>query len=490
MARGKGEGAQEWDLLVIGGGSAGIVGAKTAARLGARVALVERDKTGGDCLWRGCVPSKSLLASAHAAAAAGRLSAAGVYPQPPRIDFPAIRTDIARKIAHIEPIDSPQALEDAGVHVISGQARFSSRRTITVEDRTIAFRHALLATGARPAVPSIPGLSESSYLTSDSLWDLAELPERLVVLGGGSIGCELGQAFARLGSSVVIVDSAPHILPREHADAAAVVAESLTADGVRVAAGVAVQEVFSSAGDAGFLRISTASVSEDIPFDRLLVAVGRTPNTAHLGLDTAGVRLGERGFVEVSASLRTSNPRIWAAGDLTGHPQFTHTAGSHGSLAASNAVLGLSRKAQTDAIPRITFTDPEVASVGVSGVSADGATTITRTHDHVDRAVTDGRVDGFSELTLDRKGRILGATIVGPRAGESLAEVVVAMKSGMTVRGLAGVMHAYPSYGDGVWAAAVQQASTALETPAARRFTRLLRRWSRWKSSLTSSRDM
>nr|MBA2696804.1 FAD-dependent oxidoreductase [Actinomycetota bacterium] len=319
-----------WDLVVVGGGTAGIVGAKTAAQLGARVLLIERERPGGDCLWTGCVPSKALLAAAAAAANARTAGRFGVDVSEVRVDFARVMQHVHGAIAHIAPIDSPEALREAGVEVLTGEAVFTGASTVEVDGQSIAFRQALIATGAAPAVPPIPGLRETAYLTSETIWDLTELPDDLVVLGGGSIGVELGQAFARLGSSVTVVEGLPRIMSREDEYAAALVAAALADDGVRVLTGQPVARVESGAETGGTLVLADDT---RVPFGRLVVAVGRSPRTSDLGLEPAGVEVGKGGYLTVDDHLRTTNKRIWAAGDLTGHPQFTHTAGVHGATA-------------------------------------------------------------------------------------------------------------------------------------------------------------
>jgi pyruvate/2-oxoglutarate dehydrogenase complex dihydrolipoamide dehydrogenase (E3) component len=466
-----------YDLAVIGGGSAGIVGAKTAASLGARVVLIERERTGGDCLWTGCVPSKTLIASAHAAAVARTAHQFGIDVGPVAVDFPAIMQRVHRAIADIEPLDSPATLEQAGVTVLTGHARFTGEGRLQVDNTVVPYRRALLATGARPTVPAIPGLESVPYLTSDTLWGVQSLPGRLVILGGGSIGCELGQAFARLGSEVTIVEGLPRILPREDSYASEVVLASLQADGVLIHTGQRAVSVSATGDGSGTLIITDSETTTPVAFDQLLVAVGRAPNTGDTGLDAAGVILDDRGFVVVDPMLRTTNRRIWAAGDLTGHPQFTHAAGVHGSLAASNAVLGLRRRVDLRAMPRVTFTDPEVAAVGATTEATDlpeGLRQITRDHRDVDRAVTDGSIDGFARLAVDRRGRIAGATIVGPRAGESLAELTLALRKRLRTRDLAATIHPYPTYADGPWKVAIDDMQARLSSPGTRRATGLL----------------
>ncbi len=469
-----------WDLLVVGGGTAGIVAAKTAAGFGASVLLVERERMGGDCLWTGCVPSKAILSAAAKAATARRSSAHGVHVDSVEVDFPAVMKHVRTAVATIEPADSVEAMEAAGVRVGTGDLTFTGRRTARVGGTEIAFRQAVLAMGASPAVPPVPGLADAvasgHALSSDTVWDLADLPARLVVLGGGSIGCELGQAFARLGAAVTVLDAAPGLLPREDPDAAAVVTDALREDGITVLTGAAVRRVVPNTAHgatgavpgAGGRLVLDGDV--ELVYDRLLVAVGRSPRTTGLGLDAAGVHVDARGVVVVDKALRTDNPRIWAAGDITGHPQFTHTAGVHASTAASNAVLGLRRAAQTTAIPRVTFTEPEVAAVGVPATAAEGRPgwrVVTRWHHEVDRAVAEADTAGFARLVLDGKGRVRGATVVGPRAGESLAELVLAVRLGLRSRDLAGTVHAYPTYGDGPWNAAIADVRAQLAAPRA-----------------------
>ncbi len=467
-----------WDLVVIGGGTAGIVSAKTAARLGASVLLVERDAPGGDCLWTGCVPSKSLLAAAESAAAARRATRFGVEAPVVEVDFTRVMAHVHGAIARIAPTDSAEALEAAGVRVRRGTARFTSRSSVVVDGDEVRFRQAVLATGAAPAVPGIPGLAEAQPMTSDTVWGLEQLPTQLAVLGGGSIGCELGQAFARLGSQVTIVEGDDRILPREDRHAAEVLATSLSTDGVKVATGHGVVNVTGRSGDRGTLELDDGSL---VDFDHLLVAVGRSPRTASLGLEAAGVETDERGFVTVSPLLQTTNPRVWAAGDLTGHPQFTHLAGVHASTAASNAVLGLRRKVSTTAVPRVTFTHPEIAAVGLGTERPPQGLVVRHWSDeHVDRAVAESSTDGFTRLVVDKRGRILGATVVGPRAGEALAELTLAVRQGLRTRDLAGTTHPYPTYGDGPWNATiadVQQRLTHPGTALAIRALATVRRW-------------
>ncbi len=469
---------EPWDLLVVGGGTAGIVGAKTAARLGARVLLVERERTGGDCLWTGCVPSKALLAAAGVAASARNGHRLGIEVAEVSVDFARVMDHVRSAIQHIAPIDSVEALEKASVSVRTATAHFTGPDTAEIDGVPVRFRQALVATGAAPAIPPIAGLSDVDYLTSDTVWGMTELPAELMVLGGGSIGCELGQAFARLGSRVTVVEGAARILPREDPLAAAELARTLVDDGVEIHTGSGVARVEPTGPGAGVLHLESG---QQLEFTRLLVAVGRAPRTSEVGLPAAGVEVDDRGFVVVDALLRTTNPRIWAAGDLTGHPQFTHTAGVHASLAASNAILGVRRRVDLTAVPRVTFTDPEVAAVGVDTDRVPaGLRTIDWSHSHVDRAVAEGSFGGFARLVIDKRGHVLGATVVGPRAGETLGELTLAITRGLTTRDLAGVTHAYPTYNDGPWNAAISDVQDQLERPGTRRALSVLARVRGW----------
>lgn len=455
---------EPWDLVVLGGGTAGIVAAKTAAGLGSDVLLIERHRTGGDCLWTGCVPSKALLGRAH-------------QPDASATDFAAAMAHVHASIAAIEPIDSPDDLRAAGVTVVHGDGEFTGPRSLTVNGTEVRFRHTVLATGSSPVVPTIPGLEKTDVLTSDSVWSLTTRPEQLLVIGAGSIGCELGQAFARLGTAVTIVESGARILPNDDADAAAILLSVLTADGAAVRTGVSV-----TGFDGAIAALSDGGTVEA---SHVLLAVGRRPNTAGFGLDRAGVELGPHGHAIVDKRLRTTSRRIWAAGDVTNNPAFTHVAGVHGSQAATNAVLGVRRSVDLATVPRVTYTQPEVAAfgvglddVGLGGVGSGGANGrfIARTvlHDEVDRAIVEERTDGFSRLVLNRRGRIVGATIVSPRAGESLAEVVLAARHQLRARDIAASMHAYPTYADGVWKAALAQLQDDLARPWLRRVVKML----------------
>ncbi|GAA1348422.1 dihydrolipoyl dehydrogenase family protein [Arthrobacter roseus] len=335
-------------------------------------------------------------------------------------------------------------------------------------------------------VPPIPGLDEAPMVTSETVWDLVELPQRLVVIGGGPIACELGQAFARLGSAVVMLVRS-EILPKEDRDAAAIVRASLQEDGVEIVEGVEAESVSTShddggSNDDGHSR-STIHTGDGRAFDAdvILVAVGRKARTEGLGLEHVRVEYDDAGHVLVDAGMRTSNPRIWAAGDVTPHPDFTHLAGVYASTAASNAVLGVHRSVST-IVPRVTFTSPEVAAVGLTKADGKDQTTSTIQHAHTDRAITEEQTSGFTRLVIGKGGRILGGTIVGPRAGESLAELTLAVHQKLTTRDLAGVTHPYPTYNDALWNAAIADARTALDSPLVRTAMTGLVKFNRWRN--------
>lgn len=467
---------EEWDLAVLGGGTAGIVAAKTAGRFGARVLLVESARTGGDCLWTGCVPSKSLIAAAHAAQSVRTADQYGVHTGPTTIDDAAVLAYVRSSITRIEPVDSPAAISAAGATVVAGRAEFTGPATLRVTDdagtRLARFRWALIATGSAPALPTVPGLAQADPLTTDTLWDLTELPRRMAILGGGPIGCELGQALARLGVEVTLVELADRLLGKEEPEVGALIAERLRAEGVTVVTGTGVDRVTD-----GTLHLHGG---ETIEVDRILVATGRRPRTTDLGLAAAGVRCDEQGHVVIDDRMRTSNRRIYAAGDVTGTLPFTHVAGVQGGYAATNALLGLRRRIDYAAVPWVTFTDPEVARVGATLAQArhrhgTRAHAQRLSHDHVDRAITDRRTDGFTQLVSGPGGRLLGATVVSPRAGESIAELAAAIRRGAKVRDVAGTVHPYPTYADGPWNASLAQLRADLTAPLPARATAALR---------------
>ncbi len=474
------EGRGVYDLVVLGGGTAGLVSAAGAAGLGARVALVERALLGGDCLNTGCVPSKALLRSARVVGETRRAAALGVrLPAPADVDFAAVMERMRRRRAAISPNDSAARLRDLGVDVFLDTARFTGRRTVQVGDRTLRFGRAIVATGGRPAAPAVPGLDTVPFLTSENLFWLTERPARLAIIGGGPIGCEMAQAFARFGTAVTLFEAAPHVLPREDPDAAAIVGRRLVADGVRIETGVHLTRVErGSAGPAiHFTRGEAAAVVEA---DALLVAAGRAPNVETLDLEAAGIRHSAKG-IDVDDRLRTTNPRVFAAGDVCSAWQFTHVADAMARIAIQNALFYGRKRVSALTIPWCTYTDPEVAHVGVSWTAAaesgSAIETITVPLAEVDRAVIDDDTDGFLRVHHE-KGRLRGCTIVGPAAGELIGEAAYAVTHGGTLGRLSATIHPYPTVGEAFRKAGDAYRRTQL-TPAVRRWMGRYFAWTR-----------
>ena len=441
----------DYNLVVIGAGSAGLVSAYIAATVKAKVALIERGRMGGDCLNTGCVPSKALIRSARLLADARNSQRYGIGRMDVEVDFAQVMERVQSVIAQIEPHDSIERYTQLGVEVIQGDARIVSPWEVEVDGKRISARSLIIATGARPLVPPLPGIESVDYLTSDNLWELRKQPKRLVVLGGGPIGCELSQAFARLGSEVTQVEMAPRLLPREDVDAADQVAASFRADGVNVRTSCKALRVERD-GDGGRLVCEFEGDEVEFAFDRLLVALGRTANVKGFGLEELGVALGKRGTVDVDALMRTNYPNILVAGDVAGPYQFTHVAAHQAWYAAVNALVApfWSFKVDYRVIPWATFTEPEVARVGLSEDEARAkgiAVEVTKYGlDDLDRAIADSAEHGFVKvLTAPGNDRILGAMIVGDHAADLLAELVLAMKHGIGLDKLLGTIHTYPT---------------------------------------------
>ncbi|WP_462113952.1 FAD-dependent oxidoreductase [Lysobacter xanthus] len=445
----------DYNVVVIGAGSAGLVASYIGSTVGAKVALIERDRMGGDCLNTGCVPSKALLRSAHVAAQVRDAKRYGVSCGSVDVDFAAVMQRIRDVIARVEPHDSRERYTGMGVDVISGDATIRTPWAVEVCGRTITARSIVLATGAKPTVPPIAGLDAVEPLTSDTVWNLRERPHRLLVLGGGPIGCELAQAFARLGCTVVLVERADRLLVREDPEASACLKSVFDAEGIDVRLGHSADRVEAAAGGSGTLVCTHDGVEVRIPFDRILVALGRTPNAHGFGLEVLGVRIEENRTVGTNAFLRTSVPSIFAAGDVAGPYQFTHVAGHQAGYAVLNALLRPWWRFRQDlrVVPWATFTDPEIARVGLTEGEAREkgiAFEVTRYGlDDLDRAIADGRDSGFVKVvTAHGSDRILGATIVGARAPELLAELVLAMKHGLGLSKLLSTIHVYPTYSE------------------------------------------
>jgi len=458
------------NLIVIGAGSGGLVTAYIAAAAKARVTLVEAAAMGGDCLNTGCVPSKTLIRTARVANDLRHADALGFKDVAGTVDFAAAMARVRAAIRTIAPHDSPERYRSLGVDVVEGYARIVSPWAVEIDtaggQQTLTARSLVIATGSRPAVPDVPGLDGSGYLTSDTIWNLTALPGRLVVLGGGPIGCELAQCFARLGATVVLVEQGAALLAREDADVSAPVAEAMIADGVEILLGHAALRCERLA-DARRIVVRPLDDSDGervIPFDALLVAVGRSPRVTGFGLEELGVRLTPTRTIEHDPYLRTNFPNIHAVGDVAGPWQFTHTAAHQAWYAAINALFGSLKRFRVDdsVIPWAVFTDPEVARVGLSEAEARERgidVEVTRFgFDESDRAITDGATTGgIKVLTMGGKDRIVGAAIVGAHAAELLAEYVLAMKHGLGLGKILGTIHIYPTFAEvnksvaGVW---------------------------------------
>ncbi len=450
------------NLVVIGAGSAGLVAALIAATVKAKVTLIERGRMGGDCLNTGCVPSKSLLRSAKMLSYIGRAKEYGFKSASVEFDFAEVMERVQRIIRTIEPHDSVERYTGLGVDCVMGDATIASPWSVRVGDREIKTRNIVIATGGSPFVPPIPGLAEARYYTSETIWDIRELPRRFVVLGGGPIGCELAQAFRRFGAAVTLVEQAQRLLLREDPEISAFMEGRFAAEGIEVLAGYQAVRV-ESAGAEWTLVCAPAKDGEEraVPFDALLVAVGRRPNTAGLGLEEVGVALGEQGDVAVDEYLRTSVPTIYACGDAIAPHQFTHTASHEAWYAAVNALFSPLWKFKADysVIPWTTFTDPEVARVGLSEQQAeqDGIPVEATRYDlaQLDRALADEEGHGFVKvLTPPGKDRILGAAIVGHHAGDLMAEFVAAMQHGIGLKKVMGTIHIYPTLAEATKATA------------------------------------
>jgi pyruvate/2-oxoglutarate dehydrogenase complex dihydrolipoamide dehydrogenase (E3) component/uncharacterized membrane protein YdjX (TVP38/TMEM64 family) len=484
----------DYNMVVIGAGSAGLVASFIAATTKARVALVEEGRLGGDCLYTGCVPSKALIRSAKLASHIARAADLGMADASARVDFAAVMDRVRRVIETIEPHDSVERYTGLGVEVVPGRARLTSPWTIDVESpsgrRTLTTRNIVIATGARPFVPPIPGLAEVGCLTSDTVWSLRERPKRLVVLGGGPIGAELAQAFARLGSEVTIVEVAARLLLREDPEVSALIRERFEREGVRVLTDHTAARFSIEEGEK-VLVAARQGAEVRVPFDAVLVAVGRVANTSGFGLEALGIRTTDARTIGTNEYLQTIYPNIFACGDVAGPFQFTHTAAHQAWYAAVNALFGSFRRFKADygVIPWATFTDPEVARVGLNEQEARArnvphVATVYRL-DELDRAIADGETHGFVKiLTKPGTDRILGVTIVGAGAGDLIAEYVLAMKHGLGLGKIFGTIHTYPTmaeankYAAGAW----RRAQVTLGQWA---FLSAFQAWRRGAASLT-----
>jgi len=463
------------DLAIIGAGSGGLSVAAGAAQLGLKVVLFEKGEMGGDCLNYGCVPSKALIAAANAAHNAGHSTALGVSAPTVSVDFAAVMARVHHVIAEIAPIDSQERFEGLGVRVVREAARFRDRRVVESDSVRVTARKVVIATGSSAAVPPIPGLDGVPFLTNERIFELKACPEHLIVLGGGPIGVELGQAFRRLGAQVTIIE-AEAILGREDPAAAAVVIDQLAADGVTLLPGHKAVRV-----EAGPVVVVTGPEGERrIAGSHLLVAVGRKASLDGLNLEAAGVAV-DRAGVKTDRSLRTSNRRVFAIGDAAGRGQFTHLAGAHAGLFVRKALFAAPINADALVVPRVTYSSPELAAVGLTEAQAraahgDDVRVLVQPFADNDRAQAEGDIRGFAKLVATKRGKILGVTLVGAHAGDHLPLWVLTMTTGLKLSQLTGMIAPYPTRGEINKRLAGQWYTGALFSPGTRRLVSILKR--------------
>ncbi len=464
-----------FDLVIVGAGSGGITAANFAAKLGARTALVEKDRIGGDCTWTGCVPSKALLKAAKVAHEARTASHYGITVSPPTVDMSQVKRYVSAAIRQVYQYETPETFQEAGVAVIQAAAEFVDEETLLAGDRLLKAKAFLITTGARPMLPPIPGLEKTPFITYEQVFDIDRLPKTMAIIGAGPIGVELAQAYQRLGSQVTIIDVA--LLPREEPEARELMLEVLRGEGIRFLEGLATRVYH----DGSYVIIDTPSGQNRS--ELLLVATGRAPNLETLGLDKAGVRHTPKG-IEVDDQLRTSVKHIYAAGDVTGGVQFTHFAAWQGFQAVRNALLPGHSSGFTSIVPWVTYTDPEIAHIGLSeGEARNQFGNAVRVHrrgmSHVDRAVCENDIRGFLKVVTGADDIILGATIVAGRAGEVITEFVIAIERKLRLRDLAATMHPYPTYSTAVGQlaadVAVEQTLTGTKGKVIRGISKLLR---------------
>jgi len=473
------EPARRYNLVVIGGGTAGLVTAAGAAGLGAKVALVERHLLGGDCLNYGCVPSKAIIRSSRIAADLKDAARFGVkVPPGAEVDFPAVMARLRRLRAALSHHDAARRFRDLGVDVFLGEARFSGPRTVAVNSQTLNFSKAVIATGARPVDPPVPGMAAAGYLTNETVFSLTQRPQRLLVMGGGPLGCEFAQALQRLGCQVTLLHKYPQIMNREDADAAALVQQVFVREGITLILNARPTEVLQTAGGK-LVRYERQGQAGEIEVDEILAGAGRAPNVENLGLEEASVRYDTREGVLVNDMLQTTNRHIYAAGDVCLKYKFTHLADATARLVIQNALFLGRKKLSALTIPWCTYTDPEVAHVGLSEAEAEKQgipiQTFIKPLSEVDRAVVDGEDEGMVKIHVKPgTDRILGATIVARHAGEMISEVTLAMVGKVGLGTLAAVIHPYPTQAEAIRQAGDLYNRTRLTPFVKRLFTRFL----------------
>lgn len=483
--------SETYDLIVIGGGSAGLVAAGGAGILGAKVALIEKNLLGGDCLYTGCVPSKSLIRSAKFANDMKRASDFGFEISDLKFKnnkFESITNRVQNVIKQIEPHDSPERFEEMGAEVIFGTPRFLNEHEIEVslknsdEKRLMKAKRFCISTGSSPFIPPIEGLQETGFITNEEVFHLKDLPEKLVILGGGAIGVELGQSFARFGAKVTIVEMAERILIKEDAEVSVFMQKLLQAEGLEILTKSKAVKFHKKGKNKKIVTVEKDGETEEIVCDEILVAVGRKPNIKDLDLEKAGVKFDEK-KIETDDYLRTSTKNIFAAGDVTNHFQFTHTADYEAQIVLQNAFLffPLTKKVDFRVVPWATFTEPEIARVGLTESEAKkkfGKVKVIKVHfEENDRAHAEGEIEGFAKIVLKGK-TIVGATIVGLRAGELIHEFVLAMKLGLSLEDLNKAIHVYPTLSKITQAVGTEKTLESLRSPFVQKwFARYLKFW-------------
>jgi len=466
----------DYDLCIIGGGAAGLVTAAGAASLGAKVILIEKHRLGGDCLYTGCVPSKTLIHSAHVANTVKTAHCFGISAQLNRVNQNDVVKRIAEVIRTIEPNDSPERFRAMGVEVVFAEAQFIADDLLLVEGREITARKFVLATGSRPFIPPIPGLDSVTYLTNETIFDTTGTIEHLIVVGSGAIGCEMAQSFARLGSKVSLLSNAD-LLPIEDSDMSDIVKQQFIADGIDLHLNVLVKKIDKiETGVRVEIKGDHHDESSSVTGSHILIATGRQSNIENLGLEQAGVEI-DNGHLVVDARLRTSNKRIYACGDVAGPYLFTHMAEHQAGIVLRNALFHLPAKAQTSSIPWCTFTAPELARVGLSEQEASQQDIDHRVYtfpfSEIDRGIAEGETDGMAKIITTPKGKLLGACIVGPHAGELIAEYVLAISQGLNISALSNTIHIYPTLAQINRRVADQRMKEAL-TPSRKRWIKRL----------------
>ena len=473
-----------YDLVIVGGGSAGLTAARFAAGLGARVALIERNRLGGECTWTGCIPSKTLLKSAKVAHYMRSADRFGISPARPTVDLRSVMAHVRSAVFRTYEEENPEVLRAEGIEVFLGAARFRDLHTLAVGETLLTARNALLATGAHPLIPPVAGLGNVDYVTYENIWNLEVLPEHLLVIGSGPIGIEMAQAFRRLGSRVTMMVSGERLLPRDEPQASRVLGEVFKSEGVDVRFDARAERTWQDEND-----IHVLAGGQELVGDALLVSVGRRPNVEGLDLEKAGVHYSAKG-IEVDPRLRTSQRHIYASGDCIGRYQFTHIAGGQAVVAARNALLPGTMKGTRDWVPWTTFTDPEVAHAGLTEKQAresygDAVTVSVLPMSQVDRARAEVDSSGFVKLVGEKNGSLLGVTIVSARAGEIIHEWIAALEHRLKVRDLATMVHVYPTYSMANMKAAgallQEKLLSATVGQVIRSLGHLSLRWMRWR---------